>query len=562
MKSITDSAWLKKFLVSLVGVPAMRKLVNASKDTKGTQETLLRKIVSSNEKTVFGKEHGFDKIKTTDDYRKAVPIRDFEGHRPYIDRMTKGESDILFTGKPISYNTTSGTTDKPKFIPVSKTFYGAQSNINRLWFYSCVKDNPTLFKGRSLSAVSAAVDGYFEDGTPYGSISGMLYQQVPGILKKTFSTPYPVICIKDYLKKYYAVTRGALAEDITYIVCPSPSNMIKFHTTIMDNFNDLVRDIHDGILRADVFAEVEESGREEVKAYYSANPQRAKQLEELMAKHGEGLKTKHYWPNVACVNTWRQGNFSRLIPDVEALFSESTAIRAFGYQASEARAGMVLKNDWDYSALATPIYHFEFIEEQNKFKENQETVLAHELEKGKRYYIFITNDSGLYRYDINDIIEVSGFFNNIPLIKFIQKGEGITSLTGEKISELQVIQSVDEVSKKIGISVEFFNMFCDEEKLQYTLFVEFAPQTSRHSKDAFASQFDLRLREVNPEYEIKRGSKRLTAPSLKELKPDSYNQFKEILIEKRHTKDGQYKDSYLRKNPVFLEILNDLSIIK
>jgi hypothetical protein len=560
MKSITDSAWLKKFLISLVGGPLMKKLISASKDTKGTQEALIKKMVSANENTMFGKEHGFNKIKTVDDFRKAVPVRDFEGHRPYIDRMIKGEADILFAGKPISYNTTSGTTDKPKFIPVSQTYYNAHSKINKLWFYSCMKDNPTLFNGRSLSAVSAAVDGYFEDGTPYGSISGKGYQHVPGILKKTFSSPYPVICIKDYLKKYYAVTRGALAEDITYIVCPSPSNMIKFHTTIMDNFSDLVRDIHDGTLRADVLAEVDDADKDEVKAFYSANPQRAKQLEELMAKHGEGLKTKHYWPNVACVNTWKQGNFARLIPDVKTLFSESTAIRAFGYQASEARAGMILGNDWDCSALATHIYHFEFIEEQNKYKEGVETLLAHKIEKGKRYYILISNDSGLYRYDINDIVEVSDFYNQIPLIKFIQKGEGITSLTGEKISELQVIQSVDDVSKKIGITIDFFNMFCDEENLNYSLFVEFAPQTSRHNKDAFISAFDLRLREVNPEYEIKRGSKRLTAPLLKELKPDSYNKFKETLIEKKYTKDGQYKDSYLRKNPIFLTILEDLSI--
>jgi hypothetical protein len=380
-------------------------------------------------------------------------------------------------------------------------------------------------------------------------------------LKKTFSTPYPVICIKDYLKKYYAVTRGALAEDITYIVCPSPSNMVKFHTTIMENFSDLVKDIHDGTLRADVLAEVDKADMEEVVSFYSPKPKRAQVLEQLMAKHGEGLKTKHYWPNVACVNTWRQGNFSRLIPDVKALFTESTAIRAFGYQASEARAGLVLGNDWNYSVLATPIYHFEFIEEQKRHDPNPDTMLAHELEKGKRYYILITNDSGLYRYDINDIVEVSGFYNEIPLITFIQKGDGITSLTGEKISELQVIQSVDDVSKNIGISVEFFNMFCDEQKLNYTLFVEFAPQTTRHNKDAFAAEFDLRLREVNPEYEIKRGSKRLDAPDLRELKPDSYNRFKERLIEKKFTKDGQYKDSYLRKNPVFLEILNDLSLL-
>ncbi len=561
MKSITDSAWLKKAMIHMVGMPLMSKFNKASKDTETTQNTLLRNIIEKNATSSFGKEHGFQNIKSVDEFRQAVPIRDFEGHRPYIDRMVKGEADVLFSGKPISYNTTSGTTDKPKFIPVSQDYFVSHNQYNRLWFYSCLKDNPRLFDGHSLSAVSPAVDGHVEDGTPFGSVSGAAYQQIPGILKKTHSAPYSVVCIRDYIKKYYALMRGALARNITYIVCPSPSNLLKFHQTVVENMADLIRDIHDGTLRQDVLAEVDKEDQAATKAFFNhSNPKRAKKLETLFNQHGQELKTHHYWPNVACVNTWKQGNFARLIPAVKELFTESTALRAFGYQASEARAGLVLGNDWDTSALVTNIYHFEFIEEQDRHTDNPKTLLAHELEREKRYFILITNDSGLYRYDINDLIEVSDFYNTIPLVKFIQKGEGITSITGEKISELQVIQAVDDIAKQMGIQIDFFNMYCDEELGMYTLYVEFATQTSRHDKDAFIAEFDIRLREINPEYEIKRGSKRLEAPALKELRPDSYNLFKEKLISHKHAKDGQYKDSYLRKKPIFKKILEELSL--
>jgi hypothetical protein len=279
-----------------------------------------------------------------------------------------------------------------------------------------------------------------------------------------------------------------------------------------------------------------------------------------MNRHGSDLITKHYWPNVACVNTWKQGNFLRVIPAVEKLFDPAvTAIREFGYQASEARAGIVLGNNWDYSLVSTQVYFFEFIEENEKGSSGCRTLLSHELEAGKRYFILISNDSGLYRYDINDLIEVRGLYHQMPLITFIQKGEGMTSLAGEKLSEVQVIQAVDDVAKKLKITVPFFNLFCDEEKMRYVFFVEFPVHTARHDKDAFVSEFDIRLREINPEYEIKRGSKRLDAPIVKELMPHSYNRFKEILIGKGLARDGQFKDAYLRKKPAFLEVLNELA---
>lgn len=560
MKIISDSAWLKKTIIKTVGIPLMHQFNKASKNVKKSQESILKEIIERNNNTVFGKEYKFSTMQNIEDYKKKVPIQDFEGHRSYIDRMVKGEADVLFAGKPMSYNMTSGTTDKPKLIPVSKNYFRTYKTLNKLWFYSCLRDNPAIFNGKSLSAVSPSVESLTEDGTPIGSTSGSSFQAIPSILEKTYSSPYSVMCIKDYLKKYYALVRGALGGDVSYIVCASPSNVLRFHQTIKENFSDLVKDIHDGTIRPDVLAEIEKSQRNKMQMFYKPDPKRALLLEKLIKEHGENLKPKHYWPNVACVNTWKQGNFSRIIPEVKELFGEKTVIRAFGYQASEARAGLVFDNDWDYSALAVNIYHFEFIAEEDRGDPAARTYLAHELEVGQRYYIVISNNSGLYRYDINDLIEIVGFYNQTPLIRFIMKGEGITSITGEKLAETQVIQAVDDVAKSLDINIKFFNMFCDEEKFFYSLFVEFSQNTSRHNKDAFGFEFDIRLRDINPEYEAKRGSKRLDAPTIRELQPNSYNVFKETLIANRFAKDGQYKDSYLRKNRMFLELLEKMAI--
>ena len=560
MAGISERPWFRKFLVSLVGKPLLKRFTKVNRDLRGAQEAVLQRIVETSRNTVFGREHGFESIKNIDDYRRAVPVGDFEDHRPYVDRMCNGESDILFPGRPLFYNTTSGTTSKPKLIPVSAEYFSnAYTGLTRLWLYSCLKDNPDIYNGKSLSAVAAAEEGRVADGTPYGSISGMVYQNIPNVLKSTHSTPYPVVCIKDYQKKYYTMMRFALPANITIIISPSPSNQLRFHQTVTENYSDLVRDIHDGTLRADAASALPSEGREETLARLKPNPGRAAQLDRLMSTHGEALRPKHYWPNLALVNTWKQGNFAQLLPQLDDYYPEKTPIRAFGYQASEARAGLVFGNDWDYSVLASHIYHFEFIEESARSQENPPTLPAHELEIGKRYYILFSNGSGLYRYDINDIVEVVGSYNSTPAFRFIQKGEGITSLTGEKLSEEQVMQAVNEVRDEEGIGVEFFTMACDEVELCYKFFVEFSPGVADPARGALVAALDRRLRKLNPEYEVKRGSNRLAAPEMRELRPRSRESLKQLLVAGDLAREGQYKEVYLTGKRQLLDCLEQLS---
>jgi len=500
-------------------------------------------------------------VRTVDDYRRAVPIGDFEAHRPYVERMMLGEADVLFAGRPIIYNTTSGTTDKPKMIPISQAhFQQGIANMNRLWLYGVMKDNPHIYDGKSLSAVAPAEDGTVADGTPYGSISGLSFRSIPAVLKSTYSFPYDIVCIRDYERKYYAMMRYALPCNITFIICPSPSNLLRFHQTVMESVEDLLRDIRDGTLRRDVAEQIPEAGRAAALAELKPDPEAAKRLEGLIAAHGAGLRPKHYWPNLACVNVWKQGNFRLMLPKLDGYYAGTTVLREFGYQASEARAGLVLANDWDCSVLATHLYHFEFIPESERASRPPATLLAHELRAGQRYYLLLSNGSGLYRYDINDIVEVTGFHRQAPMFRFLQKGEGITSLTGEKLSEQQVIRAAADAAEAARAPVEFYVMFCDESEMVYKLFVEYGPQATAAVRQAFVDEFDRRLRASNPEYETKRGSKRLAAPRAIELAPGSRERYKSELVRRRLTTDGQYKDLYLTRKPVTREVLDLLAV--
>ncbi len=557
MFNLSQKPWFRKFLVSLVGKPLLKDFNKKSMHIRETQEELFKKFLEDSKDTVFGKKMNFKNIKTYQDYIKAVPVMDYEAHRPYINRMMKGETDILFPGKPIIYNTTSGTTSKPKMIPISPEYFtrGTQ-NINKLWLYSAMKDNPNIYNGKSLSYVAPAVEGEVEDGTPYGSVSGLGFSNIPKILKSTYSAPYPVVCIKNYDLKFYAIMRYALACNITIMIVLNPATYLRMQKCVMDEIEDMIRDIHDGTLRKDASLALPPEHKEECLALLKPQPDRAKELERLYKSHGEELRFKHYWPDIWLINIWKQGNFKLMLPKLDGFFPEKTVYRAFGYQASEGRTGITLGNDWDYSALGTHAFFFEFIEESKRNEENPLTLMAHQLEKGKKYYLLLNNGSGLYRYDMNDIVEVSGFYNEVPCIKFIQKGEGITSLTGEKLSEIQVIDAVKAVTDDLDFKIEFYLMYCDFKEHKYKFFIEYGEKIPESKKEKFIIALDNKLKEFNEEWETKRGTGRLDIPGLYELQTSSQSRMKENLVQQGLARAAQFKDLYLtKKENIYKELL-------
>jgi hypothetical protein len=551
---------LTRLLLRLGGGPQLSAIVRASKDIRGAQRACLRGITVAHAATAYGREHGFSSIRTIDDYRRAVPVNTYENLRPYIDRMRRGEADVLIPGKPLMYTTTSGTTDKPKFIPVSgHEFKTVHTRLSRVWFYTTMRDNPGIYRGLNLSMVGAAEEGTTEDGTPYGALSGLSYRNIPAILKTLYSVPYSLICIKDPARKYYSMLRFALARNITYIIAVNPATLREMHRCIVENWDDLLRDINDGTLRRDAEEALDTNARAEARSMLSPDPGRALALAELMRRHDADLRPRHYWPGLSCINTWKQGNCRVALARLDGYFPESTSIREFGYWASEAKAGIVLENSWEYSLLAAHVYHFEFIPEEERGSREPPVLQAHEVEPGRRYYLLFSTLSGLYRYDINDVVEVTGFFNQFPLFRFLYKGEGVTSLCGEKLSEDQILQAVKESSAETGLAIEFFTMICDEARLQYTLFAEFSRHAGFEERDRFIKAVDNRLLRMNPEWKSKRESRRLGLPQIRELPPDCYARLKRRVIELGLSREGQYKVCYLRRTPESIRLFEELA---
>ena len=230
----------------------------------------------------------------------------------------------------------------------------------------------------------------------------------------------------------------------------------------------------------------------------------------------------------------------------------------FGYFASECRAGLVM-NGGDDTVLFPHMHYFEFIRAEDLDNPNPEFLQLEDLEVGKRYCIYVTTLAGLYRYNMNDLVEVTGKYGTIPTIQFIQKVNGIISLTGEKLHERQFIEAVHTAEKETNMPTKFFVGFADLDNSNYQLYYEFADQSIDQAKaEEFTKVVDANLKKLNIEYEAKRASFRVKDPVTHLLQPESFENFKKRSIE-QGARDGQFKMNLLmqdeRRHAMFKDLV-------
>ncbi len=178
------------------------------------------------------------------------------------------------------------------------------------------------------------------------------------------------------------------------------------------------------------------------------------------------------WPRIALVTTWTGGSCGIALGALRPMLPPAARVMELGYQATEFRGTLALTPE-SPGGLA-PLTHtfFEFVEESAWNDGRGEARLIDQLEPGRRYQVVVTTAGGLYRYAMNDLVEVTGVHRATPLLRFVQKGRGVTNLTGEKLYESQVIEAVQAAAAAHGRHPPFFLMVADEAAPGYRLFVE------------------------------------------------------------------------------------------
>ncbi|NJN06971.1 MAG: GH3 auxin-responsive promoter family protein [Richelia sp. RM1_1_1] len=500
-----------KLAVKLQGKYLAKQLDITATKPKETQQEFLLKLLNKNQNTVFGREHNFSQIKTEKDYRKAVPIRDYEQLRPYCDRVIKGEQSVLTTEQPFMFNVTSGTTGKPKYIPVTKQSEKLTSELMRQWLYRILLTHPQFLDFASVGIVSSAIEGYTASGIPYGSISGRIYENIPAIIRSSYAIPHQVLQLKNYEEKYIAIALFLLSRQVSFICTPNPSTLLRIAGFINTHKEELIRSIYDG--KIDIKSSHQPEVISKLQKLFKPQAKRAKELEIIVEKTNN-LLPKDYWKHLNLISCWIGGSVGTQAEKLSDVFGD-LPIRDLGYLASEAQMTLPYLDNTSSGILAINTNYYEFIPEEDLETSNFPVLSAYELELGKRYSILLTTTGGLYRYHINDIVEVTGFYHQTPLLAFIRKGKDMTNITGEKIHVNHIILAIEKIKIHFNFPIRYYRVTPNFEKSLYEFYLELTNNIS-HTwlQQKFISELDKALTQVNIEYDQKRKSQRLHLPIL------------------------------------------------
>jgi hypothetical protein len=568
--------FITKAVFKAIGVKMRAQFDARCQTPMEIQLELFQNLIRKNQDTAFGKDHYFSKIRSFRDFQRNVPISSYETLRPYIERAMVNKPGQLTREAPVFFANTSGTTGKSKWIPVTLESRRYNTAVTRLWISMFCQDHPGILSGRFLAVVSPVLDppeiiiegeAPKKASVPCGAESGILYRRVPWVVRRHYSSPYDVFSIPNYEAKYYALVRIAAKHSISFISACNPNTVLLLARDLGTHTETIIEDVRNGGIRKSILyvnsnGETEEYEfpvelRRMLRAQLPPAPRRSKELERAAKSSEHGLLVpRDIWPGLAAIGCWKGGTVGSYVNHFGKHFAEETPVRDLGYLASELRGSVPLSDTGDAGVLTIDTNLYEFLPESARENPNGSDLLsADQLKQGERYYVYVTTRAGLYRYDMHDIIEVVDFHYRTPCIRFLQKGGGIVSLVGEKLTETQVQLAAAKALAGMESKCNFVTA-CgqmsngDSLDPHYILVVEFSDLPADASVQTLADRFDAALCDVNIEYHDKRASRRL-GPAVLRAVP---NGFLRDLRKRRHDAgipDGQFKVLRVTIDPVF-----------
>ncbi|QMU65732.1 MAG: hypothetical protein GKR88_16590 [Flavobacteriaceae bacterium] len=381
-----------------------KKVYRWAKTPYKTQEKVFKKLISEAKNTAFGKDHDFKNITSYDDFKQRVKIQDYEGLKPYIDRVVAGESNVLWKGKPLYLAKTSGTTSGVKHIPITKDAMPTHIKAarNALLFYIAEKKDASFVNGKMIFLQGSPVLKD-KNGIKLGRLSGIVAHYVPSYLLKNRLPRWKTNCIEDWDTKVNAIVEETVHEDMSVISgIPSWVQMYfekliaKTGKTISELFPNFNFFIYGGV---------------------NFDPYKNK-FESLIGK---------------------KIDYIELYPASEGFIA---------YQDSQTTPGMLLQ-------LNSGIF-YEFISANVFFDENPLRISLKDVQKGVNYVIILNTNAGLWGYNIGDTVEFTSV--NPYRIKVTGRIKHFISAFGEHVIGKEVEKALNDAILNTNITVSEFTV--------------------------------------------------------------------------------------------------------
>jgi hypothetical protein len=506
------------------------------------QEALLRRILAYHADTDFGRAHRFREIRSAADFRRQLPVAGYDYFEPYVARVRRGEFNALLADRRVHmFALTSGSTAARKYIPVTDQYLADYKRGWNIWGLKVFRDHSAV-KLRPIVQLSGDWDEFrTEAGIPCGAVTGLTATMQKRIIRWMYCVPPSVGKVKDAAAKYYLALRLSLPRRVALIIAANPSTLVHLARAGDAEKESLLRDLRDGTLSAhiNVPADVRAALAPQLRRRH---PERVRELEEIVRRTGT-LYPKDYWPaDGLLLGNWTGGSVGAYLRHYPRYFGE-TVVRDVGLIASEGRMTIPLADGSASGVLDVTTHYFEFIPQEEADGPSPTVLAAHELEEGRSYFILPTTAFGLYRYDIHDLVRVTGFHNRTPLVEFLSKGAHFANLTGEKLSEHHVTRAMATVLRQLDLTLTCYSVApCwDDETPYYGLFVERPDVANPEQGSRLAALLDRQLGEENIEYRSKRDSLRLAPLRLELLPGGTWAEWDRRRLERNGGSLEQYK---------------------
>lgn len=477
-----------------------------------TQTEVFQRLVELNAASQFHREYGLSGVRNPRDIRKILPVTNYQFFKPYIDELKIGNSAALLgpNNRLLMFSLSSGTTSDSKYIPITSQFLADYRRGWQIWGIRAFDDHPAA-NVKNIVQLSSDFDRFRSaSGTPCGNISGLAAAMQRRVVRFMYSIPATVAKISDPDAKYYAALRLAIADpNVGMVTTANPSTLVQMAKSADADREEIIRDIYDGTLSRKY--PIDDVVRRRLKSRCGRpNRKRARELEAIIARTGQFLP-RDYWANLDIVAVWTGGSCAAYLDTLRDAYGD-VAVRDHGLSASEGRMTIPLSDHCSEGVLDISSHYFEFIPEGQYGHDNPTILEAHELEVDENYFILLTTASGFFRYDICDVVRCVDFRGTTPVLRFLHKGAHIANITGEKISESQVVEAVRLCTDEMQIRLQYFTAIPTwAETPRYQLMIEEGDLPSIVDADRLAVDVDLHLQKLNCEYREKRQSGRLAA---------------------------------------------------
>jgi len=548
----------------------LHRLDQESEDAVNVNRSLLMRIVKDNKDTEFGRKHSFDKITDPDSYRKKIPLSTYEDYEDIIRRMMENGEKNLITAYPVPYfAVTGGTTGASKYLPVTEqgiqSFIEYASSINRAiiseyYMNTKLTDEPD---GYALTLLNAFKKN-LPNGSQVGCISASCIQDdVLDSLQYLRTTPREAICSEDITNpKYLHAFYGLSEKNVTAITGSYIPILLDLVHYILTEWPHLVEDIRKG--RLNPALQIPQWMRESLQAKLKPNPERADELEREFSKGFEHAILKRIWPKLSSVSMIWAGNFSSYARKLQKYTGRSIPFYTTSYSSSEGTFAVARHPHDQYYVMTPDTCFFEFIPVDDQTEQNQncepDTLLMDEVQEGRDYELVITNQSGLYRYRMGDVVRVIGFYNESPMITFQYRMKNVISIVGEHFTEEHLFSAIKGFERRTGINIIDYCMYPDRDAtpVRYVVLVEPDEPVPQRRHEECRAILQQELERASSSYSEFYGDTILGMPKLVFLQGQTFQLYRETKRYRNGLSVNQLKTVHFLSTPEMIRFFMGL----